>query len=192
MGEVSITDKYTVYVGTVRGIVACKNHSYLWLSYAFILPIFSGTTCKQGEKIKYEVPEKSCEITCMEWGPKENEILIGHSDGTLKFYGALTNKLLKSRPLADCSLVGVGCKGPLIVTGSFKGDVYLLKGKVKDEFSIDLPENGTMNCMCCHNTRENIVGTGGETNDFKLWDINTKQCVFKAKSVSNQCIWNNS
>lgn len=123
----------------------------------------------------------------MEWGRKENEILIGHRDGTLKFYDTLTNKLLKSRPLADSSLVGVGCRNSLIVTGSLKGYVYLLKGKVKDEFSIELPENGTLNCLCYHNTRENLVGTGGETNDFKLWDVNTKQCVFKAKSVSNKC-----
>lgn len=38
-----------------------------------------------------------------------------------------------------------------------------------------------------HNqNKDNIVGTGGEANDFKLWNIETKQCVFKAKSVSNE------
>lgn len=119
----------------------------------------------------------------MEWGCKENEILIGYSDGTLKFYDTITNKLFKSRTLTDCSLVGVGCKDSTIITGSLKGQVYLRKGKIKDQFSIELPENGTLNCMSCHATRSNIVGTGGEINDFKLWDINTKQCVFKAKSV---------
>lgn len=145
---------------------------------------FLDTTCKQGEKVKYEISEQSSEITCMEWGRKENEILLGHADGTLKFYDTLINKSVKSQKLTDCSLVGVGCINTAVVTGSLKGTLYLLKKKAKDQFSLELPENGTMNCLMCHSTRENIVGTGGECNDFRLWDVNTKQCVFKAKSVS--------
>lgn len=121
----------------------------------------------------------------MQWGRKENEILLGHADGTLKFYDTSINKFLKSEPLADNAVVGVGCVNSVVVAGSFKGCVYLLKRKLEAQFSVDLPENGTLDCLTCHNTRESIVGTGGECNDFKLWDVNTKQCVFKAKSVSN-------
>lgn len=120
----------------------------------------------------------------MEWGQKENEILLGYADGTLKSYDAFTNKLFKTRPITDCSLVGVGCTSSVIVTGSKKGSVFLLNGKEKDEFSLNLPESGTLLCLSCHPTRDNIVGTGGESNDLKLWDVNTKQCLFKAKSVS--------
>lgn len=130
------------------------------------------------------MPETSSEITCMEWGRKENEILLGHADGTLKLYDTTTNTFLRTQSLADSSLVGVGCAGSLIVTGSLKGYIYIVKRKMKDQFSIELPESGTLNCLMCHNTRENIVATGGESNDFKLWDVSTKQCVFKAKSVS--------
>lgn len=120
----------------------------------------------------------------MEWGRRENEILVGHSDGLLKYYDTLTSKFSKTQLIEDSSLIGVGCINSLVVTGSLKGNVYLLKKKLKDQFSLELPENGTLNCLMCHRTRENIVGTGGECNDFKLWDVNTKQCVFKAKSVS--------
>lgn len=120
----------------------------------------------------------------MEWGRREDEILLGHADGTLKFYDTTTNTFLRTQSLTDSSLVGVGCVGSLIITGNLKGEIYIVKKKLKDQFSIELSESGTLNCLICHSTRENIVGTGGESNDFKLWDVNTKQCVFKAKSVS--------
>lgn len=32
--------------------------------------------------------------------------------------------------------------------------------------------------------KTNIVATGGQNNDLKLWDLNTKQMTFNAKNVS--------
>lgn len=184
MPDNSVSEKYVVYVGTARGTVICKNLTFYCAHILYLLS--SDTNCKQDEAAKYEIPEKTAEITSMEWGRSDNEIIIGHSDGTVKMFDTAGNKFVKSESLDDSFVVGVGCISSVIVAGSVKGYVHLLENEQKDGFSLGLGEKGTLNCLVCHKSRENIVGTGGECNDFKLWDVNTKQCVFKAKSVSIQ------
>lgn len=66
------------------------------------------------------------------------------------------------------------------------GVISIWRKKSRDFFSINLNENASLNSMEHNQNKDNIVGTGGEANDFKLWNIETKQCVFKAKSVSNE------
>lgn len=39
---------------------------------------------------------------------------------------------------------------------------------------------------CFH--KENVVGTGGQQNDLKLWDLNTKIKIFNAKNVKKDML----
>lgn len=64
------------------------------------------------------------------------------------------------------------------------GVINIWKNKKNDFFSLNLDESGSLEAIAFNKNRENVLGTGGEANDFKLWDVETKQCIFKAKSVS--------
>lgn len=179
-------NKYVIYVGTTRGTLACK---YLFTSGFCVLTcyilVLLDTQLKKGEKVNYELPDKGVEITCMEWGSTLNEIVVGHRDGRIKFYDTLLNKYGKSITISDGTpIVGVASVNDVVVSGTRDGFIYLTNDDELTKFSLNLGEKGTLDCLSCNSNRKNIVGTGGEFNDLKLWDIETKQCIFKAKSVS--------
>lgn len=81
-------------------------------------------------------------------------------------------------------MVGIGCVNKSLIVGKYDGIVNVWTGKCNNYFDIRLDEKGTLNTLVHNNNRKDIVGTGGEFNDFKLWNVETHQCIFKAKSVS--------
>lgn len=122
----------------------------------------------------------------MEWGRSELEIILGTADGVLKTYNTTLNKF------GDCfdtiegsgALVGLGCEDQLIIAARNSGHVSLWNEKVETSFNTNADSKATLECMIYNKNRPNVIGTGGECNDFKLWDVETKKAIFKAKSVS--------
>lgn len=120
----------------------------------------------------------------MEWGRTLNEIIVGHKDGRIKFYDTILNKYGNCITISDgVPIAGVTSVNDVIVSGTRNGFIYLTNDDDLTKFSLNLGEKGTLDCLSCNPIRKNIVGTGGEFNDLKLWDIETNQCIFKAKSV---------
>lgn len=121
----------------------------------------------------------------MEWGQIFDQIIIGHKDGTIKLYNTLANKYAESiSTSSNTAIVGVGYINRTLVAGSIDGFIHLWQKRKLSNFSLNLDDKSTLECMACNKNRQNIIGTGGESNDLKLWDVETRKCIFKAKSVS--------
>lgn len=143
---------------------------------------------KQNE-IKFEKPEKPSEVTAFSFG-KNDEILLGYENGNVSIFDPTENKYLKqiNDLEGDGRIVGLNYLGKTIIASRHDGIINLWRSKKKNYFDISLDEKGTLEVVVLNSFRSNIIGTGGEYNDFKLWDLETHQCVFKAKSVSFQNI----
>jgi len=167
----SVNNQYCVYVGTVRGALAY-------------------TQCKPEESANFVLEDlEKAEITSMEWGRSENEIVVGHKNGVVKLYSTLNNKYTKT--LNDLegegSVAGVGIIEKNIVVGRRSGYINVWSKMDVDTytFSTNLQDESTMDCMVQNCNNSNVVGTGGACNDLKLWDVETKQPIFKAKSMGH-------
>jgi ribosome biogenesis protein NSA1 len=163
-----LSNKYCLYAGTSRGV----------LQYTY---------CKPDEKVSYILPEHQSEITALEWGRSEDEIIIGYKNEQVHLYNSIENKYVKtvSKLEGEGRIVGVAPADKSILIAQQEGIITLWSGKKSDYFSINLEEKETLDAIVYNKSRENLVGTGGECNDFKVWDIQTKQCLFKAKSLGH-------
>lgn len=124
----------------------------------------------------------------MEWGCKENEIIVGHNSGATRIYDTQENKFVKSLQSEEdkqSPIVGLGCTQDTIITGSLRGMINYWRKTLVETINMQLNEEATLNNLAFNKNR-NAIGTGGEKNDFKLWDVETQTCIFKAKSVSNE------
>lgn len=132
-------------------------------------------------------PDFSSEITALAFSKEQKEIIIGYQNGNLHRYDPTENIYLDT--ISDLegkgSIIGLGCKENLIIAGKSDGIINIWKDgkKKKKHFSINLDPEGTLNSLVV-NESSKVIGTGGEKNDFKFWDIETQKCTFKAKSVS--------
>ncbi|XP_018320207.1 WD repeat-containing protein 74 [Agrilus planipennis] len=166
----NIQDQYFIVVGTVRGVLGSTN-------------------CKKGQAIKYELntDDNVSEITALHWGRTENEIIIGYKEGTLKLYNCQLNKYTKTVDIlkGKGAVVGVAPLGRDIIVGRYNGIINIWSKTDNHSIPLNLQEGSTLECMTLNESRINVVGTGGNKNDFKLWDIETKQCIFKAKSLAH-------
>lgn len=162
--------KYQFYLATSRGTIIC-------------------TCCTLKEKIQYDKSEEPSEVTSLIFGRTENEIVAGYRNGTVAFFNTEVNKFDNKKIKnieGDGAVTGLGCVENTIVIARCDGIINLWKNKKdKDFFSINLDEKGTLDCMVSNKSRKNVIGTGGQFNDMKLWDIETKQCIFKAKSLGH-------
>lgn len=122
----------------------------------------------------------------MEWGRSENEIVVGHKNGVVKLYSTLSNKYVKTLENLEGKgpVVGIGIQEQNIIVGRNNGHINIWSKMDIDSFSLNLQDESTLECVVSNKNKLNIIGTGGERNDFKLWDLETKKPVFKAKSVS--------
>lgn len=153
--------------------------------------IHIATQCKETEKAKYcfdKNGSQPAEITSMIWGKRCDEILYGNLDGYVKSYDVEKDTivdLLQSD--GDGKIVGLGVKNTTIVSGRKSGDVTLTcDDDVKSTFRVtENRDDSTLECLRHNVNRGNVVATGGEFNDLKLWDVDTRTIIFKAKSVSS-------
>lgn len=172
---------------TLTGITLSRFHCKS--SFINLQSIFSDTQCRSEVKPSFEIQKegKPSEITVMQWGRRDNEIVIGNKDGELKLYNTELNKIIKTFDKLEGSgpVIGVGCQNKnFIVAAKNSGHINIWNVKKCDSFKIDVNERGSLDKMICSPYRENIIGIGGSFNDLKLWDIEKRSCVFKAKSVS--------
>ncbi|CAH0551530.1 unnamed protein product [Brassicogethes aeneus] len=165
---ISESNKYQFYIGTSRGTLLTSQ-------------------CDPKEKIKHTSREDASELTALTFGRSEDEIIAGYENGECQIYNSLTDKFVKSvtNLEGDGKVCGIGCINKTVIVGRHDGIINLWNGKKNDYFSIDLDEKGSMNVLCQNTNREGIVGTGGEFNDLKLWNVETKQAIFKAKSMGH-------
>lgn len=147
------------------------------------------TFCKPNEKASYSIPEEQSEITAFEWGRTENEIIIGYKSGYTSLYNSSTNQYMKTikQLEGEGPITGVCPMKTSIIIAKKDGIITVWNEKESDFFSINLEDNSTLDCMVHHKNRENVVGTGGASNDYKVWDLESQKCLFKAKSVSFFC-----
>ncbi|XP_044745544.1 WD repeat-containing protein 74 [Coccinella septempunctata] len=163
-----LNNRYSIYVGSVRGT----------LTYTDLNP---------ENKIQYEFAEQASEISSMIWGG-DTEILVGFKNGLVSTYDTIAQKYVKTLNQFedDGSVVGLGLFNKKILVTSSKGNINILNTKNKTESIMTLStENGTLETSCQNINKPNIIATGGEMNDLKLWDVETKQCVFGAKSMGH-------
>ncbi|XP_076260384.1 WD repeat domain 74 lethal (2) k09848 [Rhynchophorus ferrugineus] len=158
--------KYRFYVGTTRGLLLCTGDKPNDLN------VWKNTF--------------SSEVTAISDGRRPDEIILGYQNGMANTFSTESQSYSQIEDLeGDESVTGVGYIGKNIVISKKDGIINMWRQKRNDFFSINLDEKGSLDAMMCHPNKENIIGTGGEFNDFKTWDINTKQCIFKAKSLSH-------
>lgn len=83
------------------------------------------------------------------------------------------------------AVVGLASIDKNIIIGRSDGtvNVHNRSKKKHDAFRTVLNDEATMNVLV-YNEKRNVFATGGENNDLKVWDINTRKDIFKAKSVS--------
>ena len=126
----------------------------------------------------------------MEWGRSEDEIIVGYKNEQVHLYNLNQNKYTKtiSKLEGEGPIAGIAPVNKSILIAKHDGIITLWNGKKSDYFSINLEEKGTLEAIIYNKNREDVVGTGGECNDFKLWNLETKQCLFKAKSVSHYLV----
>lgn len=108
---------------------------------------------------------------------------MGYKNEQVNLYNTNQSKYTKTinKLEGEGSIVGVSPLNKSIIIAKNDGVITIWNGKKSDYFSINLEEKGTLDAFV---HQGDVVGTGGEYNDFKLWQIETKQCLFKAKSVS--------
>ncbi|XP_045474850.1 WD repeat-containing protein 74 [Harmonia axyridis] len=163
-----LNDKYSIYVGSARGTI----------TYTDLNP---------EKKNHYEFAAEASEINSMIW-KNETEILVGYKNGIVSTYDTITQKYGKifDQCRDEGSVVGLGSFGKKILVTSAKGKINIIGPKNKIYSIVTLyPENGTLETSSQSMDRLNIIATGGEMNDVKLWDVEAKECIFKAKSMGH-------
>ncbi|KAJ8924079.1 hypothetical protein NQ315_006860 [Exocentrus adspersus] len=164
-----IYNKFNFYVGTSRGTL-----------------LFNGD---KPNDIKSAKTQEASEVTALVFGKDEQELLIGYENGSVNVYNTAENKYLKTLQLeGEGRVVGIGCTNDSVVIGRHDGIINVWNGSDYDYIDIHLDEKGTLDALECNPYRQNIIGTGGEINDLKLWDIETHKCVFKAKSLGHDML----
>lgn len=136
------------------------------------------------KEIKFQKPEDVSEITALSFG-KEDNVLIGYGNGNVVLFDHnQTQYVNKIKDLeGEGEIVGLELLNKTIIAAKRDGVINLWNKKKQNYFDINLEDKGTLETMVLHRGRLNIVGTGGEFNDLKLWDLEKHQCIFKAKSV---------
>ncbi|XP_028131079.1 WD repeat-containing protein 74 [Diabrotica virgifera virgifera] len=142
-----------------------------------------------GEKpkdIKHVKPEASSEVTALAFSKDQNTIFVGFKNGAIQPYDPLLNEFKET--ISDLSgkgsVVGLGFTEKGLLAGKADGTVNIWSGKKNEHFNLSIGNEGTLDCLVLNENR-NCFGTGGEKNDLKLWDIETQQCIFKAKSMGH-------
>lgn len=175
-------NKYNFYVGTSRGTLICKYGHYVMNLNLFKLFILVNTD--KPNNIQSAKSEENTEVTALVFGRNENELLVGYENGCVNIYDTVERKYIKTPKLeGEGRVVGIGCANKAIVIGKHDGIINVWNGKRNNYFDIHLDEKGTLDALVYNENRRGVVSTGGEFNDLKLWDIETQQCIFKAKSV---------
>ncbi|KAL9953271.1 hypothetical protein ACROYT_G040664 [Oculina patagonica] len=130
--------------------------------------------------------DRSHEICAMCWADdSENQILLGLANGIIKTFDVTKNEFI-----AECShAIGEGK-----LKGLFKWDSAVVTCVESGQLKIWRNENnptdvkvGSHVSAVRHNPFcQSQVGTGGQKNDLKLWDLNRpEEPIFKAKNVPN-------
>ncbi|KAF5307493.1 hypothetical protein FQR65_LT06848 [Abscondita terminalis] len=165
----NVNKLYCIYAGTVRGAIA-------------------HTESKPNENINFnfEDIEKS-EITCMNWGREEHEIIVGHKNGAVKLYNTVNNKYVKKLKNlnGENSVTGIGIVDDKIVIARRSGHINICSEKKVVSFNQNLQDESTLDSMVQNFNNYNVLATGGEKNDLKLWDLEKQTPVFKAKSMGH-------
>lgn len=164
------SNKYCVYFGTVRGVIG-------------------NTFCESNKPAKYELfdENETAGITCMEWGRTQDEIVIGQSNGCIKLYDTLTTKVVLNIPEIDGkgAIVGASVITDDILVARKSGHLVIWNTDKKECITTNLCGDSTVECIACTKSRVSVVATGGQENDLKLWDIERRIPIFKAKSMGH-------
>lgn len=163
-------EKYVFYAGTDRG---------------FIL-----NTTINPTKIKAAKPEEPSEVTALTFGKTDEELYIGYENGKVDYYNISEDKYLRSLDnlVGEGKIVGLKSVGKNVIAARHDGIINVWCERRNNYFDIGLDQKGTLDCMAYNDYRQNVVGSGGEHNDFRLWDIETHQNIFKAKSLGHDML----
>lgn len=158
--------KNRFYVGTTRGVL-----------------LYTGDNPSD---LKVSKNDETVEITALAEGCTSEDIILGYQNGHAHVFN--TEKYCFSQKInnleGDGSIIGICSIGKSVLFGKQDGIINIWTNKKNDFFSINLDEKGSMDVMTSDNNAS-TVGTGGEFNDFKLWNIETRQCIFKGKSLGH-------
>ncbi|XP_066245428.1 WD repeat-containing protein 74 [Euwallacea similis] len=160
----------TFYVGTNRGALLC-------------------TTEKAGDFKVFKNLEDSSNVKALCEGRNQDELAVGYSSGNVYVFDIPKGAFAKAIDGLEGSeeVIGICCLADSLVIGKRDGMVNIWNKKRNDYFSLNLDEKGSFDAMGLNYSR-NIIATGGENNVYKLWDIETKKLMFKAKSLGHDTL----
>lgn len=117
-----------------------------------------------------------------------DEILLGYENGNVQVFSMIDHKYVDTLKELEGEgrIVGLDFVKTNIIASRGNGIINLHNRKKNNYFSINLDQKSTLDSSVVNKFRGNVLGTGGECNDLKLWDIETSKCIFKAKSVRFQ------
>ncbi|CAG9820332.1 unnamed protein product [Phaedon cochleariae] len=160
-------NKFNIFVGSVRGFIISPSD--------------------KPDSLRSAKPDKAAEVSALSFGRDSDEIFVGFNNGLVSLFSSSNNKYINSIPdlEGEGSIIGLDCIDKSALIAKSDGMVSLWDGKKCSNFKISVDDRGKIDALTLNKSRENVLGAGGEFNDFKLWDIETQQCIFKAKSLGH-------
>lgn len=149
----------------------------------------SGVDLKKSSFTNHNVGEtatRSHEICAMSWNnDNENQILLGLTNGIVKTFDVTEKEFVgeRSHSVGNGKLKGLFKWNSAIVTCMDSGLLQIWKDH---ENSTDVKVGSHVSAVRQNPVCPSQVGTGGQKNDLKLWDLNRpEEPTFRAKNVPN-------
>ncbi|XP_057662034.1 WD repeat-containing protein 74 [Diorhabda carinulata] len=161
--------RFNCYIGTARG---------------FLL-----STTDKPTGIRHVKPDFISEVTALTFDTERKKIFIGYKNGCVHIFDSIQNTYIQevTNLFGKGSTVGLSYLKTSLIVGKSDGIINIWNGNSNNHFDLNLGENETLNSISCNDNR-NCIGTGGEHNDFKIWDIEMQKCIFKAKSLGHDSL----
>ncbi|RMX58556.1 hypothetical protein pdam_00020103 [Pocillopora damicornis] len=151
--------------------------------------VLKGVDLKKSSFTNHSVGENSSrnhEICSMSWNDdNENQILLGSANGIVKTFDVTKKEFVSewSHPVGKGKLKGLFKWNSAIVSCVDSGLLQIWKDH---ENSIDIKVGSHVSAVRQNSLCPSQVGTGGQKNDLKLWDLNRPgEPTFRAKNVPN-------
>lgn len=164
-----IKNNYWYYTGTVRGTIAYGS-------------------LDTSDKLQFEKSDEPSEVTALEW-VNTDQIVSGFSNGNIYLFDTVSSKYVNKIKHLENKIVGVGSINNEIISCTNTGDISIFQNnKEKDNLNIELKTDSTVECFTQNKYTHNVVAVGGIKSNLQLWDIEAKQCIFKAKSLGHDSL----
>ena len=116
----------------------------------------------------------TAEITCLQFGIENNEIISGSLDCSIRVWDTATKKVLRTMKMTNgCTCMRVVEEGaPMIISAGKDGGIYAFHYASSDEIHRFLAHDGGVYALDVQGGR---IASGGEDMQVKLWSLEDMQ-----------------